>query len=127
MNTLVDTHALIWFITDDTSLSRKGRNVIKDTSNLCYISIASLWEMGIKASLGKLELKNDLGQIFQIIYKSGFDILEITPAHILMNTTLTFYHRDPFDRLMIAQAKYEGFKILSKDRQFNKYDIELIW
>jgi PIN domain nuclease of toxin-antitoxin system len=120
MNVLSDTHALIWFITNDNKLPAKSRKVIEKPSNRCMVSIASLWEMGIKSSLGKLELKNGLEQIFRIIGESGFEILPITADHILENAALAFYRRDPFDRLIIALAKYEGFKVMSKDRKFSE-------
>jgi PIN domain nuclease of toxin-antitoxin system len=127
MNVLIDTHALIWFITNDDKLSSLSRDIIENSSNTCLVSIASLWEMGIKFSLGKLELRTELKRAFQIIDESGFEVLPIAPNHILTNAALAFHHRDPFDRIIIAQAKCEGFKVISKDRDFRKYDIDLIW
>jgi PIN domain nuclease of toxin-antitoxin system len=127
MKILTDTHALIWSITDADELSTVAGKAIEDPSNTCFVSIASLWEMGIKSSLGKLELKVELEQLFQIIEETGFEILPISPAHILVNTALEFHHRDPFDRIIISQAKCEGYKLLSKDRKFRDYDISLIW
>lgn len=127
MNVLIDTHALIWFITADDKLPSESRRVIENTSNTCLVSIASLWEMGIKTSLGKLELQISLESLFEIINQSGFTILPITPDHILTNATLNYHHRDPFDRLIIAQAKYEGIKVITKDGEYKKYNIGLIW
>jgi PIN domain nuclease of toxin-antitoxin system len=124
---LVDTHALIWFITDNKMLPEKSREIIEDASNMCLVSIAALWEMGIKASLDKLDLKVDLEQIFKLVDQTGFKILPISPDHILQNASLKFHHRDPFDRLMIAQAQYEGIKIVTKDRAFKQYNVELVW
>jgi len=127
MNLLINTHAVIWFITEDDQLSVKAKELIKDINNTCFVSIASLWEMGIKYSLGKLDLKADLKKIFELIDQSGLTILPITTSHILANTTLDFHHRDPFDRLIIAQAKSEGLTLISKDKEFEDYNINLIW
>ena len=102
MNLLLDTHTTIWFITEDKILPINVKTLIEDITNTCFVSIASLWEMGIKHSLGKLDLKVDFMRIFELIDQSGLTILPITTNHILTNTTLEFHHRDPFDRLIIA-------------------------
>lgn len=127
MNLLLDTHAVIWFITEDDQLPIRIKELIEDTTNTCFVSIASLWELGIKHSLGKLDLKADIKKIFELISQSGLTILPITATHILTNTTLPFHHRDPFDRLIIAQAKSEGLKLISKDGQFKVYNINMAW
>ena len=127
MNLLIDTHAVIWFITEDDQLPDHAKALIEEANNTCFVSIASLWEMAIKYSLGKLDLKADLKRIFELIDQSGLTILPITPAHILTNSVLDFHHRDPFDRLMIAQAKSEGLTLISKDKEFYNYNINLIW
>ncbi|RDV14294.1 type II toxin-antitoxin system VapC family toxin [Pontibacter diazotrophicus] len=127
MNLLLDTHAVIWFITEDEHLPASVKELIEDTAHTCFVSIASLWEMGIKHSLGKLDLKAELKEIFELIEQSGLTLLPITTAHILANTALDFHHRDPFDRLIIAQAKTEGLTLVSKDDVFVNYSIALIW
>lgn len=127
MDVIVDTHAAIWFITDNKRLPGFAKRTIEDSNNHCYISIATLWEMGIKYSLGKLKLKAELKRIFELFFESGFLLLPVTPDHILTNTSLSFHHRDPFDRLIIAQAKREGYSLMSKDAEFDKYDVKLIW
>ena len=127
MNLLLDTHTAIWFITEDKTLPANVKALIEDATNTCFVSVASLWEMGIKYSLGKLDLKTDLKRIFELIDQSGLTILPITTNHILINTTLEFHHRDPFDRLIIAQAKSEGLTVASKDGVFKDYNIDLIW
>lgn len=127
MNVLVDTHAAIWFITDDKKLPEFAKQIIQDYQNNCFVSIATLWEMGIKHSLGKLKLETELEKIFEFFPESGFLFLPITPEHILTNVSLPFHHRDPFDRLIVAQAKREGYSLLSKDSEFEKYDVNLIW
>jgi PIN domain nuclease of toxin-antitoxin system len=127
MNILIDTHALIWFITDHQELPHSAKRRIEDLENNCFVSVASLWEMGIKYALGKLSLKADLERIFELIEQSGVAVLPITSAHILTSTTLEFHHRDPFDRLIIAQAKREGLTLISKDSIFKDYEINVLW
>lgn len=127
MNLLLDTYVVIWFITEDDRLPSKIKFLIEDTQNACFVSIASLWEMGIKFSLGKLELKVGLKKIIELIEQSGLTILPISTTHIIANTKLDFHHRDPFDRLIIAQAKCEVLTVISKDKEFKTYDIDLIW
>jgi PIN domain nuclease of toxin-antitoxin system len=127
MKLLIDTHVAIWFITEDKQLPKKVKTLIEDSTNECFVSIASLWEMGIKYSLGKLDLKADLKKIFELIDQSGLTLMPITTTHILTNSVLDFHHRDPFDRLIIAQAKSEGFTLVSKDEMFKDYNINWIW
>ena len=127
MNLLLDTHTTIWFITEDETFPIKVKGLIEDANNTCFVSIASLWEMGIKYSLGKMDLKVDLKRVFELIDQSGLTILPVTVNHILTNTTLEFHHRDPFDRLIIAQAKSEGLTVASRDGIFKDYNVELIW
>ena len=127
MNLLLDTHAVIWFITEDRSLPYNLKRLIESSSNQCFVSIASYWEMGIKHSLGKLELKTGLQTIFQVIEMSGLKTLPITPNHILAASILEFHHRDPFDRLIIGQALSDRLTLVSKDKEFEKYTVPLIW
>ena len=127
MNLLLDTHAVIWFITQDGQLPDSLKQAITDPGTNWFVSIASHWEMGIKHSLGKLDLETSLGKIFQLIDQSGLTLLPVTPTHILASSTLPFFHRDPFDRLIIAQAMSEGFTIVSRDQAFKEYAIDLLW
>lgn len=115
------------YITEDDKLPNPVKIKIEDINSACFVSIASLWEIGIKYSLGKLDLNTDLKRIFELIDESGFKILPITPKHILTNAALEFHHRDPFDRLILAQAKSEGLSLISKDKIFEEYNINLIW
>jgi len=103
MNLILDTHIAIWFVTDSDQLPESAKLQIESPVNRCFVSIATLWEMGIKHSLGKLKLKTDLKKIFELFSDSGFILLPITPDHILTNSTLPFHHRDPFDRLHIIK------------------------
>lgn len=127
MELLLDTHALIWFITEDSNLPTNTKRIIEDIENNCYVSVATFWEIAIKHSLGRLNLGTNLGNLFQLIVSSGFTILPITLNHILENSGLPFHHNDPFDRIIIAQAVYEDLKIISKDGQFENYKVSLIW
>lgn len=127
MNLLVDTHAVIWFITDSPNLPVAVRKIIEEKENNCYVSLASFWEMGIKYSLDRLELNAGLEVIFQIIEESGFELLPITPGHVLEIAKMQFYHQDPFDRLIIGQAITEDLCIVTKDEQFQKYGVPIIW
>jgi PIN domain nuclease of toxin-antitoxin system len=101
--------------------------IISNPDNKCYVSIATFWEIAIKTSLGRLDLKADLSKIFQIIEDSGFDILPITVPHIITNSILPFHHQDPFDRIIISQAIVEDLTVISKDNQFSKYNINIVW
>lgn len=127
MNILLDTHAVIWFITDNPNLPAALKKVIEDDSNKCYVSLATHWEMSIKYSLDRLELSGTLDNIFEIIEASGFEILPITVSHILTTATLAYHHRDPFDRMLIGQAIYEGMKLMTKDSLFGSYEVEILW
>lgn len=127
MNLLIDTHAVIWFITEDSKLPLKTKKIIENTENNCFVSIATYWEIAIKHSLGRLNLDTELENIFRIIEKTGFEILPITTNQILINAGLPHHHQDPFDRIIVAQAIHDDLKIVSKDGQFKKYQVSLIW
>lgn len=123
---LLDTHALIWTLFDSSNLSQNAKDTIIDSDSL-YVSIVSLWEIAIKQNIGKLNLKNSIQEIAKICEEENIEILPIRPSEIDYVKQLPFEHRDPFDRLIIAQAKVNGLSILSKDTQFLKYDINIIW
>ena len=127
MDLLIDTHVLIWFITDDIKLPPKMRQIIENIENDCFVSIATYWEIAIKHSLGRLDLNSGLENIFQIIEETGFEILPITVNQILNNARLEFHHKDPFDRIIIAQAISENLSMITKDEQFKEYKVPLIW
>ena len=127
MNFLVDTHVLIWFITDDIKLPVKTKQIIENKENSCYISIASYWEIAIKNSIGRLDLNSDLETIFEVIEESGFETLPLTTNQILQNASLEFHHQDPFDRIIIAQSMIENMTIITKDSIFDKYNVPIYW
>lgn len=125
---LLDTHALLWFTRGHEKLSDTARQVIEAPENKRYLSIASLWEISLKVSHGKLKINRPLTQFVQR-YVEGADIhvLGIEPTHLDMFIDLPFHHKDPFDRIMIAQAKVEGLTLVSCDEHFPKYDVDVLW
>jgi len=127
MNVLLDTHALLWFLNGNNELSEKSRKAIEEINNDKFISIASLWEIAIKISLKKLEFKKGFKNIYRLIEENGFNILPISFEHTLIVSGLEFIHRDPFDRLLIAQAIHEKMIIITKDSNITKYHVKTLW
>lgn len=127
MANLLDTHTFIWFINGDRALSKNARKAIELENAINYISIASIWEIAIKISLGKLELNAELSAINDQIKLNGFQLLPITTKDALVVSSLPFHHRDPFDRMIISQALNGGFIVISKDESFQLYDLSLLW
>lgn len=128
MRALLDTHTFLWWITDDPRLSARAREVIGDGENKIFLSAASGWEMAIKAKLGKLCLPGDpVSFIAEQIAVNGFDSLPVQMSHALFVYALPSYHRDPFDRLLVAQAKLENLCLLTADPQMARYPVEIVW
>ncbi len=128
MRYLLDTHTLLWFISEDKKLSDRARRLILDSSSEVFLSIASLWETAIKVNIGKLALDKPFNQLFPDELDShGIEILAITIDSLVQLTALPPHHRDPFDRLIIAQALVENLPIISVDRNFDAYDIDREW
>lgn len=124
----MDTHALLWLITDDSRLSPKAREAFLDPENRLYFSAAGFWEISIKMSLGKLSLAPGwLETIRDEMAANTIQWLPVEMAHCAELTKLPFHHRDPFDRMLIAQAIVEKMQILSRDRQFADYGIMHAW
>ncbi len=125
MNYLLDTHAFLWWLDDSDQLSKYARQVIGDSDNRIFISHASQWEIAIKVSINRLVFP--MNEMEAEVDKNGFELLNITTPHIIQTVSLPLHHRDPFDRLLIAQAQSESLILLSKDSIFPKYDIDLAW
>lgn len=124
MRLLLDTHVFLWFIMGSTHLSAEARALIEDEKNRKFISVASLWEIAIKSSIGKLTLSAPFDQLIpQQLSLNGFELLPIEVAHLAAVATLSFHHRDPFDRLLIAQAIVEKMPIVSVDSAFEAYNV----
>ena len=128
MNVLIDTQAIIWFAENNAQLSTTARSIMEDADNVCFVSMATFWEISIKMNLGKLDIKNlSLSDFIDELTENGFLSLDIRHAHILENTKLLLVHRDPFDRMIIAQALVESMPVVSSDPAFDGYPIQRIW
>jgi PIN domain nuclease of toxin-antitoxin system len=127
MRVLLDTHVFLWWIAGDPILKGPARKVIGDRGNDCLVSIVSLWEIAIKKSLGKLEVPDPLSSFFaEQLAANEFVLLDLEIAHVAKVASLPFHHRDPFDRLLTAQAIEEKLKVVSTDRVFREYGLEVI-
>lgn len=128
MKLLLDTHIFLWFVAGSSNLSNSARLLIEDVTNDKFISAASLREIAIKVSLSKLILTDTFeNSVLNQIGANGFIILPIKNEHLSTLVKLPFYHRDPFDRLIISQALFEGFDIVSIDTEFDSYKIQRLW
>lgn len=128
MRLLLDTHAFLWFILDDPLLSANARGLIAAPRNEIAISPASYWEIAIKIGIGKYSLGEPVAGFFEReIAVNQFRILPIEPRHVAPLTTMPFHHRDPFDRLIIAQAMIEQIPVISADTAFDKYSVTRLW
>ncbi|MFZ0362148.1 MAG: type II toxin-antitoxin system VapC family toxin [Terriglobales bacterium] len=127
MRTLLDTHAFLWGIAGDRRMSQHARDIFIGPSNL-LMSIASIWEILIKVQLGKLNLPQPAGPyIIRKLAENRIEVLPITLDHVLGIESLPLHHRDPFDRLLIAQSIEEGWPIITADPWFARYPVEVIW
>jgi PIN domain nuclease of toxin-antitoxin system len=128
MKLLLDTHSFLWFIEGNVKLSRAARTLIEDPDNERLVSIASVWEMAIKTSMGRLQLAQPFGQfISQQLEENDIGLLGVTFEHTARIADLPFHHKDPFDRLIIAQGLVEMLPIISVDQQFDAYGVERLW
>lgn len=121
MNLLLDTHTFLWYYMGAPNLGRNTLSVIEDPTNDFFVSVATIWEIAIKNSLGKLELNAPLGVFLQDVVQKGFNIMPIDLSHILQSSMLPFHHRDPFDRIIIGQAIAEKMVLVSADTLFEPY------
>lgn len=125
---LLDTHALVWLATLDGRLSERARAVAEDLDNRLYLSAASVWELAIKKSLGRIAVEPSLPAFLDEQTRAlGLRHLDIVRDHAMIVEGLPFHHRDPFDRLLVAQARHEAFAILSADPAFDDYAVTRIW
>lgn len=128
MNYLLDTHTFLWFLEGNDNFSKEARLAIENPQSVNFISIASIWEIAIKLSLGKLRLDIKLEELKLEIIKSGFEILPLDFEHIIELSKLETIHKDPFDRIIISQAISENCTIISRDSNFNQYkNLKLLW
>ena len=127
MDLLLDTHTLIWFLNGDGNLSKKALNLILDSNNNKFVSIASLWEIAIKINLNKLFFDGKTSEVAELIERNGFQILGLTIKHIIIYESLELIHRDPFDRILVSQAIDNIMIIITKDDNIKKYKIKTKW
>ncbi|MEH2382615.1 MAG: type II toxin-antitoxin system VapC family toxin [Nostoc sp.] len=128
MRALLDTHAFIWWVTNDPKLSANARNVIADSGNILFLSVVSVWEIVIKNKLGKLTLPEPVEQyIPSRLAINRFESLPIQMSHVLQVASLPSIHRDPFDRILIAQSQVENLPIVTIDQLITQYLVQTIW
>jgi PIN domain nuclease of toxin-antitoxin system len=128
MKLLLDTQSFLWFIGGSPRLSPRAASRIADPANEVVLSIASLWEMAVKVSLGKLNLGEPFGQLIPAqLQTNRIGVLPIEVAHLAIVSILPLHHHDPFDRLIIAQAEVEGLPIVSSDPAFDAYPVTRLW
>jgi PIN domain nuclease of toxin-antitoxin system len=125
---LLDTHAFLWWVAASPELSTKARTAIASARNECFVSVASGWEIAIKVSLGKLRVEGALDRFLpEQLAANGFQPLAIDLKHAARVATLPFHHRDPFDRLLVAQALEEELAVATADPMFAKYGVKRVW
>lgn len=128
MKLLLDTHALIWFCEGNTKLTTPARAALENGDNDLYYSIASIWELAIKVQLGKLRMSAALEPRFRrSLERAGIRALAIEYAHAARVSTLPLHHRDPFDRLLVAQAMLEQMALVSHDTALDQYPVNRLW
>ncbi len=127
MKLLLDTHAFLWFVTGDARLSRAARRALENTDNELILSAASVWEMAIKAGLGRLTLPATVEEYIAEKVESGFGVLAVDWTHAATVEKLPPHHHDPFDRLLAAQALAEDLPLVTGDAAFSAYGVKVVW
>ena len=128
MRLLLDTHALIWFIEGNPRLSARAKEAIETIGHECWLSVASLWEMSIKAARGNLEVTRPIPRLIrEHIEGNEMGVLQVSGEHLETLIGLPYHHKDPFDRLMIAQATTESLTLVSCDDRFKEYQVDVLW
>jgi PIN domain nuclease of toxin-antitoxin system len=123
MNLLLDTHALLWWLGDDPTLSGKARDAIADGRNVVFVSAASIWEIRIKQAIGKLKLPRSFREVLEA---QAFMNLPVTAEHAHGVLALPPHHRDPFDRMLVAQAKAERLTVVTRDERIKRYGVSVL-
>ena len=125
---LLDTCAFLWWVNDAPEITAAARQAIAEADNECYLSLASCWEMSIKSSLGKLRLARPIERfVSDQLTANGFTLLNIELRHAAKVEKLPFFHRYPFDRLLIAQAVSEKMTLITPDKAFAEYGVKILW
>ena len=123
MNLLLDTHVLLWWLDDNPTLLIKAKEAIADGGNMVFVSVATIWEIRIKHALGKLKIPVNFRNVLE---QQAFEMLSITADHAHLIGELPAHHRDPFDRMLIAQALFEGFTLITRHSRFKRYKVSTI-
>ena len=126
MNLLLDTHAYLWWLSDSAALGKRARATIADPETLVFVSAASIWEASVKSRLGRLDLKKDADLVAEIA-GNEFEELAISARHARQAAALPPHHRDPFDRMLIAQATMEELRVVTRDPVFARYGVATLW
>jgi len=124
---LLDTHTAIWFFNGSSSLSETAKQAILDPGHQVNVSIVSVWELVVKINVGKLKFSKGVAGFLDLINRNGFQRLSITPKHLLELERLPLYHRDPFDRILIATAISEGMDFITVDENMPQYPLQCVW
>lgn len=127
MRVLLDSNALVWWFSSDRRLSAKANSIIRDPRNEIVVSAASAWELAIKDNLGKLPMRGLLERLPSDLEQSGFTVLPICLNHGVRAGALPMHHKDPFDRMLVAQAQAENLAIVSSDPMFGHYGVRRLW
>ena len=128
MKLLLDTRAFLWWVEGAPALGRRARAEVSNPDNDVFLSIASCWELAIKISLGRLRLTQSLDRFVpEQLVRNGFELFAVEFRHVVRVADLPFHHRDPFDRLLVAQALQDELAIVSADRVFRKYGVTVVW
>lgn len=127
MKYLLDTHVVLWMAQNSPLLSLAAKQAILDKQSQKYVSIVSAWEVAIKLGTGKLRLEGGLDEFFRIINENGLIVLNIEPAYLQAIQFLPFWHKDPFDRILITTAIVENLTLVSADENIPKYDVMWLW
>lgn len=125
MRLLLDSHAFLWWLVDDPRLSRAARQAMLEPATVVYVSTATVWELAVKAALGRLDL-GDVDLVEEIA-ANGFAELPISAVHASAAAALPRHHDDPFDRMLVAQAKLEGLSCVTRDPAFSAYEVAIVW
>jgi PIN domain nuclease of toxin-antitoxin system len=124
---LLDTHTFLWFVAGDKKLPTSLKQIIKDITKPCFISVASFWEIAIKKQIGKLTIEISLDELYRFAERNQIEIIPVKEEHLITLLDLELLHNDPFDRLILSQTLVEGLVLLSRDKAIKKYEVKQRW
>ena len=128
MRLLLDTHVFLWWLEDSPHLGARARDILNDEHNELLWSLASSWELAIKVALGRMRIPEPLPEYLpRVLEEQSVRLLPIDHGHVLRVSELPRHHKDPFDRLLVAQAQIERVPVLTRDDDFRRYDVEVVW